>query len=427
MNRRRPGIRLSSFRIIIAGFAGVILTGAVLLMLPVSARSGEWTSFENACFTSASAVCVTGLVVLDTASYWSYFGQAVILLLIQTGGLGVVTVAAFIAEMSGKRISLLQRSTLQDSISADQPGGLGKMTRFIFRVTFIAEAAGAAAMLPVFLGSYGARGIWMAVFHSVSAFCNAGFDIMGTDTGAFSSLTAYAGNAWIVLPVCLLIMAGGAGSLTWKDIAVRRFNFKRYRMQSKVIITATAALIFFPALVFFLNDFSGSPMKERIFHSLFQAVTPRTAGFNTADMSAMTSAGRALIIMLMLTGGSPGSTAGGMKTTTAAVLLANAAAVGRGRKSPRLFGRRIDDETVKSALKLTPMEYKLLCLLAKHTGKVLTHTFITQNIWGRSWDNDVASLRVFMVTLRKKLESLPDSPRYIQTHIGIGYRMLKVV
>ncbi len=327
----------------------VILIGTLLLMLPVSSAQGEWTSFEDALFTATSAVCVTGLVVRDTAVYWSLFGQVVILILIQTGGLGIVSVTAFIATIAGKKISLLQRSMLQESINAHQVGGIVKMTAFIFRMAFIMEAVGAVMMLPVFCGRYGAYGIWMAVFHSVSAFCNAGFDLMGDKTGEFSSLTSFSDVPGIIIPVCLLIIIGGIGFLTWDDVVKNRFNFRKYMMQSKVIISVSAMLIVFSAIILFLSDFSEFPLKERIFLSLFQAVTPRTAGFNTADIGAMKGSGRALIIFLMLVGGSPGSTAGGMKTTTLAVLFSNVDAVIRRRKNAHIFGRRIEDNTVRSA------------------------------------------------------------------------------
>ena len=351
--------RLSSFQIILRGFAAVILVGTLLLMLPVSSRAGCRTGVGDALFTAVSAVCVTGLVVRDTAMTWSAFGQAVILVLIQIGGLGIVSLAT--ASASGRKISLLQRSVLQESISADQVGGIVQMTRFVVTAAFAAELLGAAAMMPAFCSEFGAEGIWMAVFHSVSAFCNAGFDIMGDKTGAFSSLTYFSGSAGIVFPVCLLIVIGGSGFLTWNDLAKNRFRWKRCRMQTKVVIVTSAVLIAVPAAVLFLRDYSSFPLKERICLSVFQAVTPRTAGFNTADMNSMTSAGRAVTVVLMLIGGSPGSTAGGIKTTTFAVLLANAAAVVRRRSSPQMFGRRIEDDTVKTAATLLTM-YLFLAL-----------------------------------------------------------------
>ena len=221
---------LSSFQIIILGFAGVILLGALLLMLPVSTTGRSVTPFNEALFTATSAVCVTGLIVQDTGSYWSTFGQAVILALIQIGGLGVVTIAASFALLSGRKISLMQRSTMQDAISAPKVCGIVRLTRFILRGTFLIELLGALAMLPVFCRDYGWRGIWMAVFHSVSAFCNAGFDILGTENNLYPSLTSYAGSQIINITIMLLIVIGGIGFLTWDDICENKLRFRRYRM-----------------------------------------------------------------------------------------------------------------------------------------------------------------------------------------------------
>ena len=254
--------KLSPFQIVILGFVGVILTGTLLLMLPVSVKGGQGASMEDALFTATSAVCVTGLVVKDTSLYWSGFGQAVILMLIQTGGLGIVSVSAFIAMLAGRKITLLQRSLLQDNFSAHQIGGIVKTTGFIFRTALMAEAAGALLMLPSFCRQFGRHGIWMAVFHSVSAFCNAGFDVMGNRTGAFSSLTHFARAPGVVIPVCLLIITGGIGFITWKDIAENGLRFRRYRMQSKVVLAATGLLIAVPALLLFLFEYEGFICKS---------------------------------------------------------------------------------------------------------------------------------------------------------------------
>ena len=349
MPAHKPRRRLSSFQIIILAFAGVILAGALLLMLPIASKSGQWTSFGDTLFTSTSAVCVTGLVVKDTATYWSYFGQGLILLMIQIGGIGVIAVALFIAMLSGRKLSLMQRSALQDSISAPTIGGVGHLSRFAVVTVFLIEFIGAIALLPAFCSEYGASGIWMAFFHSISAFCNAGFDLMGSRSGQFTSLTALAGNPAVVVPICLLIIIGGIGFLTWRDIRDHGIRFKRYRMQSKVVLVTSAILIIGPMIWLFFGEYADAPLGERICLSLFQAVTPRTAGFNTSDLSALTGIGRMLFIILMLIGGSPGSTAGGMKTTTVAVLFANATTVFRRRKNAEMFGRRIDDGTVKNA------------------------------------------------------------------------------
>ena len=363
MLRLPSGRKMSSFQIIICGFLAVILVGTMILMLPISTVGRQWASFETALFTSVSAVCVTGLVVQDTASFWSAFGQFIIMLLIQIGGLGIISVTAFLVTVSGRKISLLQRSLLMESISADQVGGIVKMTSFIFRLAFTVELIGAILMMPTFCINFGLSGLWMAVFHSVSAFCNAGFDVMGRHTGTFSSLTYFSDSFGVVIPICALIVIGGIGFLTWGDVAFHGIHFKRYRMQSKVIIVTTACLILFPTLFFFMNDFAAYPLKQRLCLSLFQAVTPRTAGFNTADMAAVTGVGRVMIIVLMLIGGSPGSTAGGIKTTTAAVLLANVISTVRRRRSTQLFGRRIDDETVRQSATLL-MIYPLFVLSA---------------------------------------------------------------
>lgn len=307
------------------------------------------TSPETAFFTATSAVCVTGLIIKDTATYWSPFGQAVIVTLIQAGGLGVVTIALFIETLAGKKLSLKEKDLMEDSISAFQIGGITEMARFIFRVALIIEAAGALLMLPVFIRDFGVSGVWMSIFHSVSAFCNAGFDLMGRHSGEFSSLTAYSGNALIVLTISLLIVFGGIGFLTWYDILKKKSDVKKYRMQSKVILAATAALIVIPALLYFIAEFRDASLTERISLSLFQAVTPRTAGFNTADLTKMSGAGIGLMIVLMVIGGSPGSTAGGMKTTTLAVLVSNALSVFRRKKDTQLFGKRVESSTVSSA------------------------------------------------------------------------------
>ena len=346
---------LSSFQIIILGFAGVILLGTLMLMLPISTTEGCVTPFNEALFTATSAVCVTGLVVHDTGSYWSTFGQAVILMLIQIGGLGVVTVAASFALMSGRKISLMQRSTMQDAISAPKVGGIVRLTLFILRGTCLIELIGALAMLPVFCHDYGWHGIWLAVFHSISAFCNAGFDILGTNDNLYPSLIGYVQNPVINVTIMVLIITGGIGFLTWDDICENKLHFHRYRMQSKVILVTTLALIVLPALFFFFVDFGTLPLGERIQAALFQSVTPRTAGFNTVNLPGMSSASLAVMIFLMLIGGSPGSTAGGMKTTTLTVLLGNVVATFRKRDSVQFFGRRVDCDAVKTAATILTM------------------------------------------------------------------------
>ena len=341
--------RLSSFQIITGGFACVILVGALLLMLPISSAGGLWTPFHETLFTATSAVCVTGLVVQDTGTYWSSFGQAIILMLIQIGGLGIITVAAAFALLSGRKISLMQRSTMQDAISAPKVGGIVRLTCFILRGTFLIELLGALALLPSFCRDYGLRGIWYAVFHSISAFCNAGFDLLGRPGSLYPSLTAYTADPLVNITIMLLIVIGGIGFLTWEDICTNRFRFRRYRMQSKVILVTTLALIVLPAILFFANDYSGLPLGERLLAATFQSVTPRTAGFNTTDIAAYTGATKLITIILMFIGGSSGSTAGGVKTTTIAVLFINVFSRLRHNQSTVTFGREIDDETLRKA------------------------------------------------------------------------------
>ena len=333
----------SSFEIIILGFAGVILAGALLLMLPVASREGNVTPFTETLFTATSAACVTGLAVRDTGSYWSVFGQSVILLLIQIGGLGVVTIAVSIAMLSGRKISLMQRSTMQDAISAPKVGGIVRLTRFILKGTFGIELLG-------------------ALFHSVSAFCNAGFDLLGKTDHLYPSLTSYVGNPLVNLTIMGLIVTGGIGFLTWDDIYTKKYHFRQYCMQSKVILLTSLFLIFVPAAFFFFRDFAGMPVKERTLCALFQSVTTRTAGFNTADLSGMTGASQAIMIILMMIGGAPGSTAGGMKITTFAVLTANASATFRQREDTQMFGRRVGQEVLKNASTILMM-YLFLVLM----------------------------------------------------------------
>lgn len=348
-------MHLTSSQIIILGFAMVILMGALLLMLPISARNGEWTPFNETLFTATSAVCVTGLVLQDTATYWTEFGQFVIIILIQIGGLGVITVAASFALLSGRKISIAQRSIMQEAISADKLGGIVRLTGFVLKTTFLIELLGALAMMPVFCSDFGWKGVWMSIFHSISAFCNAGFDLLGTKDALFPSLTAYVGNPIVNITIMLLIATGGIGFLTWSDIKTNKLNFKHYRMQSKVILVTTFLLIVVPAIYFFFFEFQNMDFKERILLSFFQSVTPRTAGFNTANLAEMTSVGKMLMIMLMLIGGSPGSTAGGIKTTTMAVLFANAISVFRREEDPQFFGRRIKSDLVKNAATILMM------------------------------------------------------------------------
>lgn len=355
MQTKQKNRHLSSFQIIILGFISVILIGTLLLMLPISSRQPGGASFFDAIFTSTSAVCVTGLVVHDTATYWSFFGQLIILLMIQVGGMGIVTVSVAVVILSGRKIGLMQRSTMQESISAPQVGGIVRMTGFIFKIAVCVELLGAALLSIVFCQEFGIlKGIWYSIFHSVSAFCNAGFDLIGIKA-PYSSLTPYVNNPLVNIVTMALIITGGIGFLTWDDIKENKWHLSKYRMQSKVILTVTGVLIFVPAVYFFFGEFSHLPIDRRIWSSLFQAVTPRTAGFNTADLTVFSETGKILIILLMIVGGSPGSTAGGMKTTTLAVLFSSALSVFRKKEHTHFFGRRLPDGTERHAATIALM------------------------------------------------------------------------
>ena len=342
-------LRVSSFQIITGSFLGIILLGAFLLMLPVSSAEGIITPFGDALFTSTSAVCVTGLVVHDTFRYWSLFGQFVILFLIQIGGLGTITLAVVATMLAGRKVSLFQRSIMKEAVSADQYGGIARFALFILKGTLAVEFLGVISLFPVFFRKYSlSRCILYSLFHSISAFCNAGFDLMGEEQ-PFSSLTGYVGSIPVNLIIMSLIILGGLGFRTWEDIRRNKFRLHKYRLQTKVILVTTLILIFLPAIGFFIIEYPGLPLKERILASLFQSVTTRTAGFNTTDYAEFTDSGKLLSIILMLVGGSPGSTAGGMKTTTITVLILNAHGTFRHRDEASAFSRRISDQTVKIA------------------------------------------------------------------------------
>ena len=339
----------SSFQVILLGFLGLILLGALVLTLPLCSRERIWTPFEDCLFTAVSASCVTGLVVRDTATHWSLLGQIVILILIQIGGLGVITVALTFFRLSGRRISLAQRNMMQQSISAPQVGGIVRLTGFILRGSLCIELGGAVLLAPVFIRDFGFwKGLWYSLFHSVSAFCNAGFDLMGVRE-KFSSLTSYGTNAWVNAVIMLLIVVGGIGFLVWDDIRTNGLRMKRYRLQTKLVLATSGVLILAPAALNFLLEYRELPFWDRLLASLFQSVTTRTAGFTTTDLTQMSEAGVLQMIFLMLVGGSPGSTAGGMKTTTLAVLFLAGMTVFRRRDDVECFRRRIGQDVIRNA------------------------------------------------------------------------------
>lgn len=358
--------RITPSQVIMLGFLGLILFGALLLMLPISSREGIVTPFLDALFTATSATCVTGLIVYDTFTHWSLFGQGVILSLIQVGGMGVVTVAVAISMLRGKRIGLRQRFIMQESIGAFQMGGIVRMTSFIIRYMLMFEGLGAFALALRFCPKLGlATGLWYAIFHSVSAFCNAGFDLMGRDA-QFSSLTAWDADPVVNMTIMLLIVIGGLGFLTWADFREHKLHFHAYRLQTKLVLVTTAILLVLPALFFFFYEFqlpqwSGLNFWEKFWGALFQSVTPRTAGFNTVDLTLISQPSLLIMIILMLIGGSPGSTAGGFKTTSLASLFLSIRSTLQRKDGVQAFGRRLEDNALSRATVLIFM-YLLLCL-----------------------------------------------------------------
>lgn len=346
--------RMSHAQIIAIGYMLVIVAGTFALMLPISSRQGETTKFSEALFTATSATCVTGLVVVDTASHWSLFGQCIILVLIQIGGLGFMTMGVMFAMLMKKTISLKMRGLLQESMNSIQLGGVVKLARMVLKGTLIVEGLGAVALLFVFVPQFGiGKGIYFSVFHSVSAFCNAGFDLMGTITGEYSSFTGYADNVWLNITLMLLITLGSIGFFVWNDIKKNKRHVKKYNLHTKITISTTLLIFVVSSALFFLFEKDGlmkdMGAKETILASLFSSVTPRTAGFNTIDTGALSNSSQLLTMVLMFIGGSPGSTAGGVKTVTIAVLMVYVWSNLRSETGCNIFGRRLPDEAIKKA------------------------------------------------------------------------------
>ena len=375
-NNGKKHFRLSGAQTILLGFVVMIVIGALLLMLPISTKSGEWTNPIDAFFTATSAGCVTGLIVYDTQSHWSWFGQLVILILIQIGGMGVVTMTTILSRIIGRKLGLQARTTMQEAVSAPNLGEIMKYTRFIFIGTIIFELIGAIAMAPVFVAEYGPlKGIWRAVFTSISAFCNAGFDLNGAH-GEFSSMMPYMDHPLIVITLVFLILTGGLGFLTWMDIRKHGLKFYRYSTQSKIILVMEIILIVFPMIYLWFGEYGNLPDNQRFLASLFQAVTPRTAGFNTTDYNNFSGTGVVMTIILMLIGGAPGSTAGGMKITTVAILFYTMISVFRREKGPAVFRRRITQEAIYGAVAVFMLDIILAMFGAMSISKIENIDFL---------------------------------------------------
>jgi trk system potassium uptake protein TrkH len=348
---------LTLARILVLGVVSVILCGAVLLILPVSARDGVEISFPDALFTSASAACVTGLTVVDTASTWSVFGQIVILCLMQIGGLGFMAITSVFFFIMHKKIGLSQRLLMAQSLNLHDIKDVVGLIRHVLAGTILFEGFGAFVMWFRFIPQFGFwNGLGMGFFHSVSAFCNAGFDLMGGGA-PFSSLTAYSGDALITVVTSLLVFIGGLGFFVWEDIWRKR-NFKKLHLHSKLVLTISFSLIILGWIFFYLTErknpgtMGGMPFRDAVIASMVQSVMPRSGGFCVVDQEALTGISKMATITLMLIGGSAGSTAGGIKNVTVGILFLSAINTLRGRHKLSVFGRSIPERQVISALSI---------------------------------------------------------------------------
>lgn len=332
-------------------FLAIIFIGAILLSLPISSKSGAYTPFIDALFTATSATCITGLVVFDTYTHYSLFGQTILLILIQIGGLGFMIVTTLFLLILNKKIGIRERGLLKESISGMHIGGIVRLTKHILIGTFLLEGIGALLLSIRFIPEFGfLSGIYNGIFHAVSAFCNAGFDLMGRH-GAFSSLTNYSSDGLVNFVIVSLVVIGGMGFVVWDDLIRSKHHFKHYKLHTKIVLVTTFSLIVISTVLFFLleknNLLSNMNTLDALLASLFSAVTPRTAGFNTIDTLALTESSKLLTMILMLIGGSPGSTAGGIKTTTFAIAILTIIASGKHVSDTNIFGRRIDTNTLK--------------------------------------------------------------------------------
>ncbi len=345
--------KLSGPQLIARGFLLIILIGTLLLMLPISAKSGESTPFLSALFTATSATCVTGLIVVDTFSHWSTLGQIIIITLIQIGGLGFISIGATASMILGKKIGLKERGLIQESFNVIEIRGMVRLTKQAILGTLLFELLGAIILSACFIPQLGiGQGIYYGIFHSISAFCNAGFDLMG-QYEPFSSLTGYYNHPVVTITIMMLVLIGGLGFIVWHDLREHKWHFKKYALHTKIVISATLVLLLGGALLFFLMEhnrlFADMTMSGKILSSLFCSVTPRTAGFNTTDVAGLSDGSKLLTILLMFIGGAPGSTAGGVKVTTIVVLFVCLKANLTRTASADIFGRRLEDEALHKA------------------------------------------------------------------------------
>ncbi len=350
--------KMTVWQFLSLGYLIVILTGSLLLMLPFATRDGQSTSYVNALFTATSATCVTGLVPYDTNTHWTLFGQIVILCLIQTGGLGFMTFVSVVFSALRRNLGLYERKVLMQSAGEEQLSGIRRLVRRIFIGTAIFEGTGAVLLAFRFIPDFGAaKGIYYAIWHSISAFCNAGFDLMGGNfgDGKFVSLTHYATDPLVSLTIAFLIIIGGLGFCVWSDIINTRCNVKKFRLYTKVVLLVNIVLLLVSTVLFLVFErnnpnYDNFSFGEKLLVSFFNATTPRTAGFNTVDLTSLSDSGYLLTVMLMFVGGSSGSTAGGIKTSTLAVILMGILSVFRGRKDIEIGKKRVDYSLVSQAL-----------------------------------------------------------------------------
>lgn len=345
--------KFSQIRIIALGYISIIVIGTLLLMLPFASQSGESVGFVPALFTAVSSSCVTGLIVLDTATSWTLFGQIVIISLIQVGGLGFMTIATMFSMLLKRKMGLREREIMVESINTGHIGGIKNLTGKIIAGTAIFEGIGALLLATRLIPRFGiGKGIWYSVFHSISAFCNAGFDLMGI-TEPYASLTGFSDDAVVILTLSALIIIGGIGFLVWDDVSKRKLKFRYYQLHTKIVICVSALLLIVPAVLFFIfeRNFTneGLGFGHGLLNALFDSVTARTAGFNSTDTASLAPASKILTIFLMFIGGSPGSTAGGIKTTTLAVIAISTFNGITRRQSKGIFGRRLEKDAIHQA------------------------------------------------------------------------------
>ena len=380
-------IELNPPRVLALGFGTLILIGAILLNLPIASQDGESIGFINSLFTSASAVCVTGLVVVNTAEHWTLFGQIVIIILIQMGGLGFMTMATIVAMLIGKKITLKERLIIKEQLNQNTMSGLVRLTRYVVFSTFLIEFIGAILLSIRFIPEYGtAKGIWFSIFHSISAFCNAGFDIIG------SSIMPFVGDFLINFTIASLIIIGGLGFSVYIDISQKK-SFKRLNLHSKLVIVITLILIITGMFLILIvekdnpDTLANLSTGDKFLAAFFQSVISRTAGFNSVDISKLYDTTGFILIILMFIGGSPGSTAGGIKTTTFGTIILTTIAVVRGNKDVSVFNRRINQDVINRSLAIATIGLALvmvvsLVLTLTESGNFLDLLFETTSAFG---------------------------------------------